>query len=458
MISGIEDTIVAIASPSGGAVRGIVRLTGPRSIDCASQNFIADAVPLDQLRQSSVSTGSVRVRDLNQPIPCSAYVWPGTRSYTRQPSVELHLPGSPPLLSAVVQQLCRHGARLAKPGEFTLRAFLAGRIDLTQADAVLGIIDAADQAELGTALKQMAGGAAAPFAALRNQVLDLLAQLEAGLDFVEEDIRFIEQSETRQQLAAIRVAAQHLASQLEQRHDTRWLPRVVLCGPPNAGKSSLFNALCREDVALVADQAGTTRDYLTKVVTYRGIAFQLIDTAGVDEAPISELDRQARHAGSAQRSAAQLTLQCVDASLPIAGLTTATDPIGHSLPSPVQANTIVVRCKSDLANRKPASGGICTSTRTGSGLTELLDEIVARLTGSGCEAPILAATLDRSRDCLRRFDEALERAAEFAAQSAGDELIAMELRLALDELGQIVGAFVTDDLLDRIFSRFCIGK
>lgn len=452
MISDLDDTIVAIASPPGGGARGIVRLTGPQSIACAAKSFLPDASSLDQLRQPTVCPGAMRVADLRQPIPCSAYVWPSTRSFTRQPSVELHLPGSPPLLSAVVQQLCRDGARLAKPGEFTLRAFLAGRIDLVQADAVLGIIDAANQTELSTALKQMAGGAAAPFAELRNQVLELLAHLEAGLDFVEEDIRFIEQSETEQQLASIRAVAQRLATQLEERHDAQWLPRVVLYGRPNAGKSSLFNAICREEAAIVADQPGTTRDYLTKAVTFRDVTFQLIDTAGIDAMPLGSIDQQARESGVLQRDAAHLKLHCLDASTALhaedASRITAGDP----------ADTLVVLCKSDLGHHQSTVAGIATSTRSGEGINELLEEITRRLSGLADEAPILAATVDRSRDCLRRFDQALARATEFATESSGDELIAMELRLALDELGQIVGAFVTDDLLDRIFSRFCIGK
>ncbi|MEX1225021.1 MAG: tRNA uridine-5-carboxymethylaminomethyl(34) synthesis GTPase MnmE, partial [Pirellulales bacterium] len=199
-----DDTIAAIGSAAGGAARGMVRVAGPRAIDVVAGVFtpIDASAALAEVRAASVVPGSIRLA--SEPpltLDCDLFVWPNERSYTREPLVELHLLGSPPLLHAVLDEVCRQGARLAGPGEFTLRAFLAGRIDLTQAEAVLGVIDARGDADLKTALRQLAGGLSGPLDQLRDRLLDLLAHLEAGLDFAEEDIEFITAEELAGQLA-----------------------------------------------------------------------------------------------------------------------------------------------------------------------------------------------------------------------------------------------------------------
>ncbi len=202
-----QDTIVAVASAAGGAARGIVRISGPRSVECLTRCFTPDDATVDLHRLCLMARvpGSLRVDgDAQQAalvVPGDLLVWPGTRSYTRQPAAEFHTLGSPPLLSAAVEKLCRCGARAAEPGEFTLRAFLAGRIDLVEAEAVLGVIDAASAGDLDAALDQLAGGLSRPLHGLREQLLDVLAELEAGLDFAEEDIQFIGRAQLERRLA-----------------------------------------------------------------------------------------------------------------------------------------------------------------------------------------------------------------------------------------------------------------
>jgi tRNA modification GTPase len=187
-----DDTICAIASAPAGAARGIVRLSGPGTIAVLERCFrCADTTSLEQVRVASVLVGTVAMDQSRVVLDADVYLWPGGRSYTRQDAAEIHTIGSPPLLSALVRTVCAAGARLAEPGEFTLRAFLAGRLDLTQAEAVLGIIDARSDEQFRTALEQLAGGLARPLDRLRGTLLDLLAHLEAGLDFVEEDIQFV---------------------------------------------------------------------------------------------------------------------------------------------------------------------------------------------------------------------------------------------------------------------------
>ncbi len=214
-------------------------------------------------------------------LPADLFLWPQGRSYTRQLLAEIHTFGSPPLVDEILQSLCRNGARLAQPGEFTLRAFLAGRIDLTQAEAVLGVIDAADRNQLQAALAQLAGGLARPLGQLRSDLLDLLADLEAGLDFVEDDIRFVTPDELNRRLAAAAETIDQIGAQLTGRDAATARPRVALIGYPNVGKSSLFNALVGNAAALVSTQAGTTRDYLSATIDACGMSIELIDTAGI---------------------------------------------------------------------------------------------------------------------------------------------------------------------------------
>jgi len=218
---------------------------------------------------------------LHSPLPCDAYVWRDGQSYTGQPIVEVHTIGSPPLLQIVLRALCATGARLAGPGEFTLRAFLAGRIDLTQAEAVLAVIDAHDPQDLNVALGQLAGGLARPLHRLREALLDLLAHVEAGFDFADEELPFIEREELDRQLGAANDEVAAIVRQLALRGEPIDMARAVLVGRPNAGKSSLFNALAGDHAALVSEHPGTTRDYLVAELDLDGLKCRLIDTAGL---------------------------------------------------------------------------------------------------------------------------------------------------------------------------------
>jgi tRNA modification GTPase len=460
MLLDLDDTIVAIASAPGGALRGIVRLSGAASAACAASIFRAG----DPLRVASptVLTGALTLphglgtagRFQTCPtVPARLYVWPDNRSYTRQPAVELHTLGSPPLLEAVVESLCKAGARLARPGEFTLRAFLAGRLDLTQAEAVLGVIDARGEAQLDAALTQLAGGLAAPLAALRERLLDLLAHLEAGLDFVDEDIEFITPAELETQLAAVAGQVQKLSERMRSRHDTSEQPRVVLVGPPNAGKSSLLNTLAGTEAAIVADEAGTTRDYVTCRLAAEGQEFVLVDTAGVaaprDAGSVAE---QAQSATDRQRRDADVVVVCRDVQAEgndqAGAFRCAHAPYGDA---------IEVWTKCDLASPPAERPGLRTSSRTGEGIDALKHAIAVRLREQAADAA-LVHTAARCGESLDLAAAALARAGNLAARGAGDELVAAEVRTALVALGEVAGAVYTDDVLDRVFSRFCIGK
>lgn len=449
----VDETIAAVASAPGGAARAIVRVSGPRMLDCLERCFTTGCgEQLRDVRQPTEISGSVALSGVVSALPCIVYLWPSARSYTRQPTVEIHTVGSPPLADALLAELCAAGARLARPGEFTLRAFLAGRLDLTQAEAVLGVIDARDRQHLQTALAQLAGGLAAPLARLRGELLDILAQLEAGLDFVEEDIEFISAEQLDANLAAAAAEVAGLLGQMEDRGETSDVVRAVIIGAPNVGKSSLFNALGGQQ-ALVSEQSGTTRDYLTTRLDIGGVACELVDTAGLSADGIAGVEREAQSVTDRQQAGAEIEIVCLDSTRDLEASEQA------MLARPPRGERIVVLTKADLPPRGPQlPGAIATSSRTRLGLDQLLTRLRERISGDEPTLGAVASTAVRCQESLRQASHGLARARSLVQSDSGDELVAAELRRVLHHLGEVAGEVYTDDILDRIFSRFCIGK
>ncbi len=467
----LDDTIAAVASAPGGAARGIVRLSGPDVPHCLGAIFrTSDGLELHEPRHPQAVGGLLELTGISAPVPCDVFFWPQGRSYTGQIVAEFHTIGSPPILDALLRSLCAAGARLAERGEFTLRAFLSGRIDLTQAEAVLGVIEAADHRELQVATAQLAGGLAGPLDHLRDLLLELLAHLEAGLDFADEDLPFItiEQLQSRLDEAA-EILAQ-LTAQIESRGTAQTAVRAALFGQPNTGKSSLFNALAHKEQALVSDTPGTTRDWLVAELDLDGRKCQLIDTAGFrretarESGNISAPDRAAQAAAADQIARAHVRLLCLDATRPLDAWEQA------ELARKDDLQRIIVCTKSDavgqgdipadllrqLAGKHPM---IVTSSVTGQGLEPLRSELrrMALAAETAC-GEVVAGTAARCRESIQRAGESLRNACDLAQAKSGEEFIAAEIRMALDELGKIIGAVYTDDVLDRIFSRFCVGK
>jgi tRNA modification GTPase len=464
-----QDVICAVASPKGGALRGIVRITGPTMARVLSGVFrpSGDAATIAAIRRPTALHGDLHLSRLERQLPATLYLWPTARSYTCQPLAELHTLGSPVLLEAVVGELLHRGARHARPGEFTLRAFLGGRLDLSQAEAVRSVIDAGGDEQLLVALGQLAGGLRGPIQQLRDRLLELCAHLEAGLDFAEEDITFLQPDAMIEQLQRARAALASLAAQLRDRSTQRPAYRAVLVGSPNVGKSSLFNALVGRAAALVSTQAGTTRDYLTAPLRLRGATLELVDTAGLDYArmePSGSLLDRAQQSGRQVAEQADVQLYCLDASRP---------PNRWEWDELTRADRsrIVLLTKCDLNTDGPALQldrlePVRTSAQSGEGLEEVKVRLTRQLgvdfrasrPTAAQTVPVVEATAARCRDSLIAAGEAVDRALHIAQQAAGDELVAAEVRCALDELGKVGGAVYTDDILDRVFSRFCIGK
>jgi tRNA modification GTPase len=393
--------------------------------------------------------------------------WPGPAGPMGGPLAEVQLPASTPLVDAVVAEACRQGARLARGGEFSLRSFLAGRLDLLQAEAVLAVVDARSPAELSAALDRMAGGAGRELKALRDAILDLLADIEAVIDFSDEHapdaIPVAVQSfwggvETR--LSATSAALEAIASRLAARDtgEAGRLPRVVIAGPPNIGKSSLFNALVGHEAALVADEAGTTRDWIAARLEGEGVACLLVDVAGVDGGMAAgAIGREAAARAVAEAERADLVVVCRDA---------ADEPSRTGSPRFDATRRIDVITRCDRAPRwrveaiPERSAAFLTSSRDGIGIDGLRRAILREV--ASLPAASTGATV-RMRVGIDAARQSLAAAAAIAAAArtgaACDEaIVAAHLGRAIAALGEVTGAELGNDLIDRIFARHCIGK
>lgn len=452
-----HDLIVAPATPAGDGARAIVRLSGDGLGALLGSLFDVDEPPGLPACGAPPRAVSARLaagglgREWGA-LPVSMLVWPGPGGPVGGPLAEVQLPASLPLVDAVVAAACARGARLARGGEFTLRGFLAGRLDLLQAEALVGLIDARTPAELSAALDRMAGGAGRALRDLRSALLDLLADVEAALDFADEttpDAVPVADAAARRGLAArlarIRADAGAVAADLARRDAGAGgdLPRIVLVGRPNIGKSSLFNALVGRDAALVADEAGTTRDWLEAPLAGAGAACVVVDLAGVadDVGTAAGPRAAAARVADAQIARADVIVACRDAGA-------AGDAAAVAGGRPCVE--VLTRCDRGAV---PASAtAILTSARDGVGIDDLRAAIRAAVAGLPCRpTPATLRMAVGAGECAAALDAA-------AAAAADEAVAAGHLHRAVAALDEITGATVGTDLLDRIFSRHCVGK
>ena len=469
-----RDVIAALASAAGPGARSIIRMSGEGCREHLTHIFLPSELSgWSEVKIATRHPGRIVLDELGIEFPAAAYLWPTKRSYTGEPLVELHLPGSPPLVEATLSAIFRSGARPARPGEFTLRAFLAGRLDLVQAEAVLGVIDAHDHRELDVALRQLAGGVSGRLADVRRDLLSLLADVEAGLDFVDEDIEFVSRDEVRRRALVAKDNVDSLLADVAERARDSSRPRVVLAGLPNAGKSTLFNALCGGERAIVSPVAGTTRDWLTAEITLSGATIELVDTAGWETAA-DDLSQAMQTLRAEQLERADLIVWCTPAAVSDAELDE--DQALQMQLGDARRKALLVSTKSDLASAGSESTEEASTTRPtmlaeplpcplivsaieGRGLVELSQRIATELSQERRGArQMLGSTGARGRQSLEAARDALERLLTASDLGFGDDVLAAELRHALDGLASVLGVVYTDDVLDVIFSRFCIGK
>lgn len=465
----LHDTITAVASPPGPAARGIIRISGPETAQVIARIYRSsssgDAWQLAKLPRRW--PGTLTLPDFDTPVSCDLFFWPTSRSYTGQIMAELHLTGAVPILEALAEEICCCGARLARRGEFTLRAFLSGRIDLLQAEAVNEVIHAADHEELQTALSQLGGSITGRLQDLRTDLIALIGDLEAGLDFVDEDIEFISPADVQRRISLAARLVHSLASDSATVLPAGYQRRIVLAGQPNAGKSTLFNRLAGAELAVITDIPGTTRDFVSTSATLGSQQIELIDTAGAEQHR-NLIELQSQQFRQQQTAAADLIIWCRSLLLSPEQRQQDERLREECLQPGQQYLTVLTQCDrpepTNAADPEPADAtadATClrVSALTGLGIDQLQQTLCDTLRNRGfARTELLATSSVRCRESLRRALQALETAGAAAEQQQGDELISMELRAALRELQSILGEIYTDDLLDHIFSNFCIGK
>ena len=448
----IGDTIAAIASGTGEAGVGIIRISGEKACDIAGHFF--SGLKSQKPRFLALGVWKSKAGIIQDEVLCVRFKGPS--SYTGEDMVEVHAHGGYLNLNAILQNLLQKGARLARPGEFTQRAFLNGKMDLTKAEAVADMISARADLSLQMASSQLAGSLFAKVENWRQRIMDLSAQSEAAVDFPEEEDQIAPKAE---QLAAVKILLYEIRDLLKSAHTGRLLRegfRIALVGKPNAGKSSLLNAVLGQERAIVTEVKGTTRDFLEESFQYKGFPFVFVDTAGLR---LSEdrVEAEGIRRSKEQMLKADLRILLMDAS---ETLSAEDEVLLKDVPEP----RMLVANKRDLPKRWEHAAGINPhriSCVENLGIVDLLESILQRAAGENLDAALSEGLLSRQRhaDALQKTENALSHVQEtLELGNMGPEFVAGDLRSALDSLGELVGKTTREEILNLIFSKFCIGK
>ena len=455
----VGDTIAAISTPLGEGGLAIVRISGPQALAVAERCFL----PVGRRSQKpttapshTVHYGRVMLR--NRLVDHVLHtVFRAPRSFTREDTVEISCHGGPLPAKLVLDAALAAGARLAEPGEFTRRAFLNGRLDLTQAEAVADLIHAKTDLALAVANEQLAGRLSRRIDALREELVAVQAQIEAHIDFPDEDIVPETRDQLRHRIEQVIEGMQTLLATAKEGQVLRHGVRAAIVGRPNVGKSSLLNQLLGHDRAIVSPLPGTTRDTVSETANIGGVPVTLVDTAGLRETGDSIESEGVRRSRSAA-AVADLILHVLDASQPLA------HEDALYLEEFASRKRVLVCNKCDLPMQlqlppPPDIPQATVSCLTGQGIEQLKEAIKSAVWAHGASAAALEAMVNsRHEDALRRAHRSAVDALNGLQCGLGIELVAVDLRLAVDALGEVVGNTLTEDLLDAIFGQFCIGK
>lgn len=443
-----QDTIVASATPAGIGGVAVVRISGPE-VEAIGLKILGK-LPLP--RYATLST----FRDTAGATMDSgiALYFPKPDSFTGESVLELHGHGGPVVVGLLIDAIVNFGARRALPGEFSKRAFLNDKLDLVQAEAIADLIGSGTQQAARAALRSLSGAFSRVVDALEEQLVRLRLHVEAAIDFPEEEIDFLSDQQLTDRIEDCDQAFEELREATSIGRVLRDGFQIVIVGKPNVGKSSLLNLLSGEDAAIVTDVAGTTRDILREQIKIDGLSVELVDTAGLRSDPDqieAEGIRRARNA-----------LESADAALWVQDATTSDEEKGPDEALPEHLPTLIVRNKIDLSDQVIASESkteatIYLSAKTGEGLPSLIAAI-KKLAGYKELGEGAFTARQRHLDALERAQNHFRRGRKALSETRSGELLAEELRLAQQALGEITGAFSSDDLLGRIFSEFCIGK
>jgi tRNA modification GTPase len=459
------DTIAAISTPPGRGGIGIVRLSGPESASIAAQ-LVRLRQPLEHAR---ARLADVLDGDLNEAVQMDGgridealVTWfAAPNSYTAEDVVEIAAHGSPVVLELLLKRALTLGARLAEPGEFTQRAFLAGRLDLTQAEAVRDLIEAQTLTQVRQAARQMGGALSRRVAPAKHSLVELIALLEAGIDFAEDDVDVTPASEIARRIAELTPPLTALKASFARGRIVHDGLTLAIVGRPNAGKSSLFNRLVERERAIVTATPGTTRDLVTERISLDGIPLELVDTAGLREG-LEEAEQLGVARSREALADAALVLVVLDA-------TQALNDEEHRLLQAIEGRpALIVVNKSDLAENAEGSpqfvgipalrtSALRTSALTGEGIPALRERILALATGGAAEEPGMLTSL-RHHQAITTALAALADAGQANANGIPHEMILLDLYRALWALDSLTGQTTSDDILNLIFSTFCIGK
>ncbi len=452
--SQLGETICALATPTGLGAIGVIRVSGPRALDICKACFKGadlSAVPGHTLHFGKFMDGENWIDEV------LASVFHGPKSYTGEDTIELSAHGSPYILKRILETLVKNGARMAQPGEFTLRAFLNGKMDLTQAEAVADLIASQSASSHETALKQMRGGFSKQLSMLREKLVNFASLIELELDFSEEDVEFASRPElldlVKQLIGNLTVLIDSFAYGNAIKNG---IPTVI-AGKPNAGKSTLLNTLLKDERAIVSDIAGTTRDVIEEGFVIDGILFRLIDTAGIRKGSSDVIENMGIEKTFERIQQASIILYVFDASL------TTPETLLEELSQFQDNNAVLIPLanKIDLCAHANAFDGISNllpiSCKNSQGIEALEEKLLGLVKKEQVKNEVMVTNL-RHFEALTHARTALEAVIQSMEFGRSGELLAFDIRKALHHLGEITGEISSDDLLGNIFSKFCIGK
>ena len=454
----LTDTIVALATPAGTGAIGIIRLSGPEAISIANSVFKGKDLTNQAshtLHFGKITNGNVVIDE----VLASIFVAP--HSYTKENSVEFSCHGSAYIIAQIIKLLISKGARMAKAGEFTMRAFLNGQLDLSQAEAVADLIASQNAASHQIAMNQMRGGFSSELQALRSELINFASLVELELDFSEEDVEFANRAQMKNLILQILKVITRLINSFELGNVIKNGIPVVIAGKPNVGKSTLLNALLNEERAIVSEIAGTTRDTIEDEMSIQGLRFRFIDTAGIRETDdVIEAKGVARSMEKINSSA--VILYVYDASQ--TSLSELQTIISEFKPILEKNNStlFLVENKSDKNTTAPYEieglRHIQISALLKTGMQTLENELVKLVDIAALESGQSIVSNLRHAEALQNAATALEKVLNGIDNPITSDFLAMDIKQALQHLGEITGSISTDDLLDNIFSKFCIGK
>jgi tRNA modification GTPase len=450
-----EDTIVALATPPGVSAIAVIRLSGSKAIDICQKLFYGKDLSLQP--SHTIHLGTIRDEEkIIDEVVVSLFKAPN--SFTKEDIVEVSCHGSDYIIKKLLQIFIKYGARLARPGEFTKRAFLNGRFDLAQAEAVADIIASDSEAAQQTAMNQMRGGFSKEIRKLRDELVHFASMVELELDFSEEDVEFANREQLKDLLLGIKKGIEHLLASFSLGNAIKNGIPTVIAGKPNAGKSTLLNILLNEDKAIVSEIAGTTRDFIEDEINLGGFNFRFIDTAGLRETK-DKLESLGIERTRMKMKQASLIIYMFDVN------NTSEKELVKNLEELKDLNVsyIVVGNKIDLdRNNKDTlrnfDGIVRISAANNIGIEELKDKILEQANVKSFRPGNAVVTNLRHFESLTNTLESLDRALSGLDKGITSDFLAQDIRHSLHHLGEITGEITTDDLLDNIFSKFCIGK